>query len=291
MAYRSSYDTPFRSSVTPWVAKLLIANTAIFIVLLLLGQTSAKGVVDEYLVLNRDKLLTRPWTVVTYAFTHTAVFHYLFNMLGLFFLGPPLEDRWGGRAFLRFYVVAALGGAVFSLFIPGGVLGASAAVNGLLLAWALIWPDAQIYLFGVIPVKVKYLALALVVFSLINSAGSGGGDGVAHLAHLGGFVAAFLYLKSPWAPSEWGEVPARPSTRKKKENALAAWVGKRRSGPQPVASTPVTPHPSAPVHRAERELLDDVDRILDKISAQGLGSLTDDERKRLDEVSRRYRTN
>ena len=291
MAYRSSYDSPFRSSVTPWVAKLLIANTAIFIVQLLLGKTSAGGVVLDYLVLDRDRLLTRPWTVVTYAFTHAEVLHYLFNMVGLFFLGPPLEDRWGGRAFLRFYLVAALGGAIFSLFVSGSVLGASAAVNGLLLAWALIWPDAQIYLFGVIPVKVKYLAIGLAVISLLNSAGSGPGDGVAHLAHLGGFVAAILYLKSPWAPSEWGEVPARPSKRKKKENALAAWVGKKRSGPQPVASTPVTPHPSAPAHRAERELLDDVDRILDTISAQGLGSLTDDERKRLDEVSRRYRTN
>ncbi|HEX8453644.1 MAG TPA: rhomboid family intramembrane serine protease [Longimicrobium sp.] len=291
MAYRSSYDSPFRSSVTPWVAKLLIANTAIFIVVLLLGKTSAGSVVLDYLVLDRDRLLTRPWTVVTYAFTHAEVLHYLFNMVGLFFLGPPLEDRWGGRAFLRFYLVAALGGAIFSLFVSGSVLGASAAVNGLLLAWALIWPDAQIYLFGVIPVKVKYLAIGLAVISLLNSAGSGPGDGVAHLAHLGGFVAAFIYLKSPWAPSEWGEVPARPSKRKKKENALAAWVGKKRSGPQPVASTPVTPHPSAPAHRAERELLDDVDRILDKISAQGLGSLTDDERKRLDEVSRRYRTN
>ncbi|HEX8675120.1 MAG TPA: rhomboid family intramembrane serine protease [Longimicrobium sp.] len=273
------------------MAKLLIANTAIFIVLLLLDKTSAGGVVEAYLMLNREHLLTRPWTLVTYAFTHTKPFHYLFNMVGLFFLGPPLEDRWGGRAFLRFYLVAALGGAIFSLFVPGSVLGASAAVNGLLLAWALIWPDAQIYLFGIIPVKVKYLAIGLAVISLLNSAGSGGDEGVAHLAHLGGFVASLLYLKSPWAPSEWGEVPARPSKRRKKENALAAWVGKKRSGPQPVASTPVTPHPSAPAHRAERELLDDVDRILDKISAQGLGSLTDDERKRLDEVSRRYRTN
>lgn len=289
MAYGSSYDSPFRSSVTPWVARFLVANTAIFLVALLLKPMKADGLILDFLVLDRDRLLMRPWTPITYAFTHQEIFHYLFNMLGLFFLGPPLEDRWGGKSFVRFYLVAALGGAIFSLFLAGGVLGASGAINGLLLAWALIWPNAQIYLFGVIPVKVKWLALGSVVLSLMNAAGGGGG-GVAHFAHLGGFVAAFLYLKSPWAPSEWGEVPAKRGA-KKKSNALVAWVGKKRSGPQPVASTPVTPHPSSPARRSERDLLDDVDRILDKISAQGLGSLTEDERRRLDEVSKRYRTN
>ena len=290
MAYRSSYDAPFRSSVTPWVARFLFANTAVFLVALLLGRTSLGPTVLDLLILDRDRLLVRPWTPITYAFTHAEVLHFLFNMLGLFFLGPPLEDRWGGRAFVRFYLVAALGGAIFSLFIPGGVLGASAAINGLLLAWALIWPEAQVYFFGVIPIKVKWIALGSVVLSLMNAAGGGGG-GVAHLAHLGGFAAAFLYLKSPWAPSDWGEVPARAGAKKKKKNPIAAWVGKKRSAAQPAPTATVTPHPSSPTRRSERDLLDDVDRILDKISAQGLGSLTDDERRRLDEVSRRYRTN
>jgi membrane associated rhomboid family serine protease len=271
------------------VARLLIANTAIFLVVLLLTPAKAAGPVLDLLWLDSAKVMVRPWTMITYALTHAAPIHFLFNMLGLYFLGPPLENRWGGRAFVRFYAIAALGGAIFSLFLSGQVLGASAAINGLLLAWALIWPNLEIHLFGVIPVKVKWLALGYAVLSLLGTAGSGG-DGTAHYAHLGGFVAAFLYLKSPWAPSEWGEVPAKRGA-KKKSNALVAWVGKKRSGPQPVASTPVTPHPSGPARRNERELLDDVDRILDKISAQGLGSLTDDERKRLDEVSKRYRTN
>jgi membrane associated rhomboid family serine protease len=290
MAYRSSYDAPLRTSITPWVARLLTANTAIFIVVLLLNQTSAGPAVRDALVLNPAKLLTQPWGVITYAFTHTAFLHFLFNMLGLFFLGPPLEDRWGGRAFLRFYMIAALGGAVFSLFAPNPVLGASAAINGLLLAWALIWPDAQIYLFGVIPVKVKWLALAAILLSLFNAAGSGAGDGVAHFAHLGGLVAAFLYLKSPWAPSEWGELP-RAAGAKKKENPVARMLGRKPSGAAP-ADAATKPRPARDITpRAERELLDDVDRILDKISAQGLASLTEEERRRLDEVSRRYRTN
>lgn len=278
-----------RSSITPWVARLLIANTAVFLVVLLLSQTSAGRPVLDYLWLDRELVLTRPWTLLTYAFTHSAPLHYLFNMLGLYFLGPPLEDRWGARAFLRFYLLAALGGAVFSLFLPGQVLGASAAINGLLMAWALIWPDAQIYLFGVVPVKVKWLVLGYGVLTILGAAGSGG-DGTAHYAHLGGFVVAFLFLKSPWAPSEWGSVPSRTGA-KKKANALTAWVGKKRGAAQPTPSATITPHPSSPARRSERELLDDVDRILDKISAQGLGSLTEDERKRLDEVSRRYRTN
>jgi membrane associated rhomboid family serine protease len=289
MAYRSTYDeSPFRGSVTPWVAKFLMANTGIFLVMLLLGRTSLGPMIADFLVLDRDRLLVRPWTPVTYAFTHAEVLHFLFNMLGLYFLGPPLEERWGGRGFIKFYVVAALGGAVFELFTGGKVLGASAAINGLLLAWALIWPETQILFFGIIPIKVKWLALGSAVFSLMNAAGGGGG-GVAHLAHLGGFVSAFLYLKSPWAPDAWGNVPSRAKP-KKKASALTAWMGKRRAEAQPAASATVTPHPSSS-RSAERELLDDVDRILDKISAQGMSSLTDDERRRLDEVSRRRRTN
>ncbi|HEX8431821.1 MAG TPA: rhomboid family intramembrane serine protease [Longimicrobium sp.] len=291
MAYRSSYDAPLRTSITPWVARLLTANTAIFIVVLLLSKTSAGDTVIDALMLNRERLVTRPWTVITYAFTHKEFLHFIFNMLGLFFLGPPLEDRWGGRAFLRFYLIAAVGGAIFSLFVPGSVLGASAAINGLLLAWALIWPEAQIYLFGVIPVKVKWLALAAVLMSLFNAAGSGAGDGVAHFAHLGGLVAAFLYLKSPWAPSEWGELPRAAGAKKKKENPVARMLSRKPAAPVAVdASTQSRPARDI-TPRAERELLDDVDRILDKISAQGLASLTEEERRRLDEVSRRYRTN
>ena len=302
MAFASSrYDSPFSSMLTPWVKRLLIANAAVFTLMLLLDlsrQGQAEAFVVDLLALRPIKLLTHPWTLVTYAFLHGGFFHFFFNMLGLFFFGPPLEERWGSRGFIKYYLVAAAGGALFTLLgvatglLPPGtsVLGASAAVNGVLLAYAMAWPDNLVYFWGIFPIKVKYLVAGLAVMSVLGTAGYGGA-GIAHLAHLGGFVTGFVYLKSKWAPSPWGELPKR--RKAKKRNALAAWAGNRRPGPSAVPSAPPPAAPPTPARnvRAERDLLDDVDSILDKISAQGLSSLTPEERARLDEVSRRYRTN
>jgi membrane associated rhomboid family serine protease len=287
----SSFDSPFRSSVTKWVRLLLIANTALFVAVFLVPPLRAAAL--QWLALLPRETLYRPWTVLTYAFMHAGLGHWFFNMLALFFFGPRLEDRWGGRDFVKFYLIAAAGGALFSFVswnIP--VIGASAAVNGLLMAWAVYWPDEEIMFFGIFPMKIKWLVLVMAFLSTLMALGGGGGDGVAHLAHLGGFVTALAYLKSPWAPRGWGDLPSKPrSSAKKPSRALVPWQGKKEEAaarPAAPAATAAAPRRSA---RAERDLLDDVDRILDKISAQGLESLTPEERARLDEVSRRYRTN
>lgn len=297
MAYASSrFDTPFSSMLTPWVKRLLIANTAVFAVSIVLGLTPWGGVTDWF-ALQPSAVLTRPWTLLTYAFLHGGLFHFFFNMLGLFFFGPPLEERWGGRPFLKFYAVAAAGGAVLSIVgalvglfpMSVAVIGASAAVNGLLVGFAMAWPDREIYFFGVFPVKAKWFVVGMAVFSMMAAA-SGVNDGTAHLAHIGGFLFAFLYLKSPWAPNPWGELPA--ARRAHRPNPVAAWIGSRKREEAQPRRQAQRPAPTAiRTARAERELLDDVDRILDKISAEGLGSLTPEERQRLDEVSKRYRTN
>lgn len=296
MAYPGSYGgSPFSSHVTPWVRRLLIANTAVFGAMLVLALLRVPTpAVYDWLALDPRRVLTRPWTVLTYAFVHAGVFHWFFNMFALYLFGPRLEERWGGRAFIRFYTVAALGGALFSLITfldPGGwVVGASGAINGLLMAWAVFWPDDEVSFLGLFPVRILWLVIAMGFFSLF-SAMSAAGSGTAHLAHLGGFVAGFLYLKSPWAPNAWGDVPSRRKTAKAtQQRALVPWSPKK----QAAAPAPKAPAPAAAAGRtarAERELLDDVDRILDKISAEGLSSLTPEERARLDEVSRRYRTN
>ncbi|HEX8695114.1 MAG TPA: rhomboid family intramembrane serine protease [Longimicrobium sp.] len=292
--YDSSYGSPFRSTVTKWVRWLLIANTAVFgaTLVLTLARVS-EAVVFDWIGLSPLHVLSRPWTPLTYAFAHAGVFHWLFNMMALFFFGPRLEERWGGREFIKFYVIAALGGALFSFVSPHGtVVGASAAINGLLMAWAVYWPDDEILFFGVFPIRIKWLVLAMGFFSMFSAMGGSPDSGVAHLAHLGGFLTALAYLKSPWAPRSWGDLPARARKPKKPSRALVPWVGKKEEA----AARPAPPPPAAAAGarrsaRAERELLDDVDRILDKISAQGLSSLTPEERARLDEVSRRYRTN
>ncbi|HEX2209865.1 MAG TPA: rhomboid family intramembrane serine protease [Longimicrobium sp.] len=300
MAYRDTYGGFGGFSITPWVKRLLIINTALYVAVLFLRFGSGLSVVREYLAFQPADFLTRPWTLVTYAFFHAGVMHLLGNMLMLFFFGPPLEERWGSRSFLRVYLLAAAGGALFSVLFafldPASyIVGASGATLGLLLAFAMIWPDMEIHIWGIFPVKAKWL-VAVLIFINLAMALEGSGGQVAVLAHLGGMAATFLYLKSPWAPHAWGEVPrsSRRSPGKRGGVALVPWAGKKQAAAASQTATVTQARPAAARNKgksSERELLDDVDRILDKISAHGLSSLTDEERRRLDEVSRRYRTN
>lgn len=277
MAYSSGgMGNPFGFTITPWVKRLLIANVVVFLITLALG-----GLVP-YLAFTPAEVLRQPWTPLTYLFVHAGPFHLFFNMLGLLFFGPPLEERWGSADFIKFYLVAGLGGAALSLIFPHTpIVGASGAIYGILLAYATYWPDNPIYIWGILPVKAKWLVGFLIAMSVF-SAVTGGGNGVAHLAHLGGAAGAFLYLRSPWGPSAWG--PHRKTPKRKRPAAIA------------VEDMPRELTVSRPKRRAvsavdEVVILDEVDRILDKISKHGLGALTDEERRVLDQASRRNRTN
>jgi membrane associated rhomboid family serine protease len=204
-------------------------------------------------------LLVRPWTVITYMFLHGGMMHLFFNMLTLFFFGPAVETRLGARSFTWLYFLSGLAGAVFSfIFSPGSpIIGASAGVFGVGLAFAYFWPDTPIHIWGIIPVPAKILVILTTVMSIWSGFGGRGGN-IAHFAHLGGYAGAYLYLK--W----WDR--KRGSFRKK---ATAA---------PPAATERVEKWRSidrAAVHEVNR---DEVNRILDKINAQGIGSLTPQER-------------
>ncbi|HEU4881404.1 MAG TPA: rhomboid family intramembrane serine protease [Longimicrobium sp.] len=299
MAYRDSYGGFGGTSVTPWVKRLLIVNAAVFLVSFIMVAVLGYRWYLDLVAFGPTRFLTRPWTLLTYAFVHVGIGHVLGNLLVLFFFGPPLEARWGSRAFLRFYLVSAAGAALFSALFyfwdpANWIIGASGATFGLMMAFAMIWPDMEIHVWGIFPIKAKWL-VGIMGFVQLLIAASGSSGGVAVLAHLGGMVTAFLYLRSPWAPHAWGDVPRSPrkSPGKRGGVALVPWSAKKQAAAaaQTATATQARPAAARKGKSNERELLDDVDRILDKISAQGLGSLTEEERKRLDEVSRRYRTN
>lgn len=280
MAY-SERSNPFGVFLTPWVKRLLIANGVVFLI------TLAFRIVVPYLAFTPAEALVRPWSLLTYMFVHGDFFHLFFNMLGLFFFGPVLEERWGSANFLKFYLIAGFGGALLSLIFPyQPIIGASAAVYGIMVAFAMYWPDNPIHVWGIFPVKAKWLVAFLVAMSMFYAV-TGGQGGVAHLAHLGGAATAFLYLKSPWAPSQWGNVYG--STKKK---AKRDWNPFRRRPRAVVDAQPKpAPRPRPAAVQAEIRALDEVDRILDKISEHGLGALTDEERRLLEEASRRTRSN
>jgi membrane associated rhomboid family serine protease len=269
--------TPF--VLTPWVRRLLVVTGGVY--LLQLTVFTSPWLVETF-GFTPALFPGRPWGVLTYAFLHGSLLHLLFNMLGLFMFGPPVEGRIGSRRFIRLYLISALSGAGLSLaFVAlgghGVIIGASAAVFGVMLAFVLEWPDAPVFVFPIpVPVKAKWVVVFLAAVSLAAGL-SGVRDGVAHLAHLGGFGGALLYLR--------GAVLFRlPRPRPLRGHASAVLV-------HPSAEAARRAEPFSPPRHpgADAATLAEVDRVLDKISAGGLASLTPEERRFLDEISRRFK--
>ena len=285
------YDRPYSQasdrvgfgySPTPWVKRLLIANTAIY--LLMMVGLLPFGWTVEVFGFSPSRILIHPWSPVTYMFVHGSFLHLFMNMLGLFFFGPSLERAWGSDSFIRFYIIAGLGGAFFSvLFLPivgdTTVIGASGALYGVLLAFALRWPDAPIYLWAILPIKAKYFVGALAFISIVTSF-QGSSSGVANWTHLGGLVTAFVYLKfGDKINARLGRLKKR---RRQQKSGLSVGRGGEAAGRRPDARR-------RRGGSVDTDTLDEVDRILDKIRASGMSSLTGDELEFLDEVSRRAR--
>jgi len=224
----------------------------------------------------------QPWTFVTYMFLHQGFLHLAFNLLMLFFFGPAVEERMGGWSFARYYFLCGLGGATLSFAIallPTPVapfVGASAAVFGVSLAFATYWPDTPVYVFPLpFPIKVKWLVAVLAAVDLALAV-TGSGDGVAHLAHLGGFLFGLLYLRGEALVT----ARARAARGRRSEARVlvhpSAEAARQRQAPELHRD---------PADATQRE----IDRVLDKISAKGLGSLTAEERRFLDDMSKQLK--
>lgn len=238
--------------MTPWVLRFLIANVVMFFV-----QQTAPGFTRQ-LVFVPSEVLSEPWTMVTYMFLHGGLGHLFWNMLGLYFFGPRVEQRMGSEHFVVLYFISGIAGALLSfVFSPtAGVVGASAALYGVMLAFARFWPTDRIYIWGIVPVEARWLVVGFTVMNLFGGLGGGGGN-TAHFAHLGGFIGAFLYLQFVSRHAAGAQfkrkVTAAPSSA-----AMGDWNKVDRTR----------------VHAVNR---DEVDRILDKISATGITSLTPQE--------------
>ncbi len=212
------------------------------------------------LVFYPPLIVVRPWTVLTYMFLHGVLMHIGFNMLSLYFFGPRVEQRIGSRNFTILYFLSGLSGALFSMLFSFGspIIGASAGVFGVMMAFAYFWPDTPIMIWGIIPVPARLLVILTTVLALWNGVG-GGGAGIAHFAHLGGYAGAYVYLR--WLDR------ARGLFRRKATGAPV--VATKRVAENWKAVDPAKVHE---VNRAE------VNRILDKINSTGLVSLTPQEK-------------
>lgn len=239
------------------------------------------------------------WTLLSYGFLHSdgwAYFlfipipfaHLIFNMLGLYLLGRPVEQMLGRQQFLWLYLGAILmGGLAFllaNLNGPNVVVGASGGVLGIVTVFCLLQPERQLILIPIpIPVKARWVLLGVLGFSLFGLSGelAGRGGAVAHSAHLGGMLAGFLYVRilrrsARSAPSSgYGTEPA-PAVE------LPEWFKRRRAAATRMMSYTVNRTPRTAVQA-------EVDRILDKINATGFASLSEHEKRTLDEAKDLFR--
>jgi len=188
--------------LTPAIKAIVIANVAAFLVSLVLPAITLAFGLRPADIFGRLHV----WQPITYMFLHAGIFHILFNMLALWMFGVELERTWGSRYFLQYYFVCGVGAAMTTVllsFVPGAfgeqlyyslTIGASGAVYGVLLAYALYFPNRPIYYMMIFPLPAKVFVAIIGAISLLSSM-SGPGGGIAHTTHLGGLVAGYLYLK------------------------------------------------------------------------------------------------
>lgn len=205
------------------------------------------------------------WQPLTYMFLHGGTWHLVMNMFILWMFGAELERYWGSKEFLKFYFVTGIGAGIinliFGIFNPATsvvpVIGASGAIYGIMVAYAMLFPERYVYLYFLIPVKVKFLVVFLVVIEFILTYRA---DGIAHFAHLGGALFGFLYLKQNW----------RWKLRKWSPDEIIRRVREARESRK---------------NQEDIEIMEEVDKILDKINRVGYENLTKREKKILDKAS------
>jgi membrane associated rhomboid family serine protease len=277
--------------VAPICKWLIAINVVVFVLQTLTtdGPQAGMGTVTDWLKLSPDRVIRHWewWRLLTYAFCHADLMHLAGNMWFLWMVGSQVEPIYGQREFLRFYLTGALlsglGFLGFGLIVGRGApsLGASGAVMAVAMLCAMYYPSMKILIMFVLPVELRWLVAAYVVFDmypmLLELGGGQSLDHVAHSAHLAGLAYGFLYkhfdlrfsrLLAEWNWPRWKRL-VKSATRRKPENV------RLYEPPQDVVPTP--------------DLKIRVDEILAKISAQGEASLTEKERDLLKEASRRYK--
>jgi len=268
--FRQLFDQPPLRFINPemtWtdvVKFLILTNVTVFAAQELLGLYPF--FIENFALIPALFFGGHVWTLFTYMFLHGGFSHILFNMLALWMFGTMLERVWGSREFLKYYLITGLGGGLcYALFNMGSFIptvGASGAIYGLLLAYAVMFPNNIIYIWFVIPVRAKYFAIIFGIIEFLASFNPG--SGVAHLAHLGGMVMGYVYLK-------WGKASAitnAPGAR------MREWKKKLEDSAR---------------EREAQEIEDvrrEVDDLLDKINKVGMDGLTKQEQQRLEKASK-----
>lgn len=294
--------------------RIILVNLIVYALLIVLrvilnlsGAGEVFSLIMQQLMLPADvgSFLTRPWTMLTYMFTHLDFFHILFNMLFLYWFGQLIMDYLGSKKFVNIFVLGGLAGGVFYMLIynllpyyteqvAGSVLlGASAGVSAIIVAAATLMPNHSFMLLFIGPVKIKYIAIFYVVFK--SFAGLDGPNAGGELAHLGGALIGYLYIVQlrkgndigGWISGffDWvkGLFQRRPKIRvTHKQNTYSGnKKGYSRTAEHHRSATSTSSGKRTAVEQ------DEIDAILDKISEKGYESLSKEEKQKLFNASKR----
>jgi membrane associated rhomboid family serine protease len=282
--------------------QLIIINLAVFVVMGVLMVIMRIGGLDElWSVIHEQfqiparfsEFVTRPWTLLTYMFMHdlSGILHILFNMLIMYWFGRLFVEYLGSDKLVAVYLLGGMAGGIFYLLayntIPFfvsqsqafdiGMVGASASVNAIVVATATLLPNYTFFLLFIGPVRIKYIAAVFVFLSFLGSVGDNAGG---NIAHLGGALIGFIYMRQLQAGINWGSwititIEWFKDLFKEKPRVKVSYRKDRASGPRP-SSTEKASYTQ-----------EEIDRILDKISAGGYESLTKDEKEKLFNASKK----
>ncbi|MEM7167843.1 MAG: rhomboid family intramembrane serine protease [Planctomycetota bacterium] len=278
----------FFASMPPAVRWILVANIVVIVLQLFWLERNAFGaqisIPEEWLALSGERVFSgEVWRLVTNAFCHDrhGFFHFLINMMLLVWFGGALERMYGTREFACFYFAAVLFASAIYLtvdfFTEGSsrAIGASGAVLAIMMVYAMHYPRERILLFFVIPVEIRWLVLIVV----IGDAVMGLVTPIAKSAHLGGLAFGFAYKRFGWRLSGLLFEKTSGSSRRRAKPSR----GTRARGPSGSSGDGNSGRTRTAKQDAE------VDRILRKVSEEGLPSLTPQERQTLQQASEDYR--
>lgn len=295
------------SMFPPIIKNLLIINGVVFLLQFLLNNMVIDGlpgwyVINKWFALNPiagvdaagQPYNFQVWQLITYQFMHGNFSHILFNMFALWMFGMEIENLWGSKKFLYFYLSAGIVAGLLHLFLSpllgGGnavTIGASGAVYGVLAAFALLFPNRYIFLYFFIPVKAKYLIAGMILleFLLVDSAGSG----VAHLAHLGGALMGLIWILADSSiDADIKRIFKQTPYRKGGQNNPFSSIAQKFKGKdKPIEDA--TFYEVKDRSKTDEILQEEIDAILDKISKSGYQNLTEHEKKILFEASKKMK--
>lgn len=287
--YRPSFFGGFKY-FPPVVKTLLISNVAVYLLMGFFGMFRFQGIpigsmINTYLPLYPLGDGFEIWQLGTYMFMHGGMLHLLFNMFALWMFGMDLENDWGSRKFLSYYLLCGVGAGLSNLFIGplfgsgAPTVGASGAIYGVLIAFGVTYPDRPIFLYFLLPIRARYFVLIYITLEVYAGV-TGTHDGVAHFAHLGGAAVGFIYLMI-----DQRRLPFRGLiSRAAKRIVPSEKVGEYSSyDPRRAVDAKYSDLPDSDDQISQQR----IDEILDKISQHGYQSLSEGDKKILFDASKK----